>query len=171
MSTKKRPPARRDASGECMHLYLTRDAQCVHCGMQFRLAWSADRGWLMAPLRKNLTIGIGSALLMGASYSLGIDFVAMIFLFATVYFFVRSFFGTTEVFMKHRFSPGRLGEIIPRSKFNIIAMKPAVAWVGPARYPIDIQVYSQFTPGDTLLVEYMRWSRVPVAIYRGHLDR
>ena len=171
MSNRNRPPARRDAHGECMHLYLTRDAQCVHCGMQFRLAWSADRNWLTAPLRKNLTIGIASALLMGVGFALALSFVAYLFLFATVYFMVRSFFGTAEVFMKHRFSPGKLGDLVPRSKINVTSMKPAIVWIGVVRYPFDEETYRKFTPGDTLLVEYMRWSRIPVAIYRGHLDR
>lgn len=169
MSNRTRPPARRDAHGECMHLYLTRDAQCVHCGMQFRLAWTADRGWLMGPLRKNLTIGIGSIVMMGMSYALALDLLATLFLFSTVYFMVRSVFGTMEVFMKHRFSPGKLGDLVPRPKYNIIAMKPAIVWIGPTRYPFDEKTYRQFNRGDTLLVEYFRWSRLPVAIYRGHL--
>ena len=46
MAKRPRPQARRDEHGECMHLYLTRDATCVHCGMRFGLAWTADRGWL-----------------------------------------------------------------------------------------------------------------------------
>lgn len=171
MSNRNRPPAKRDATGECMHLYLTRDAQCVHCGMQFRLAWTADRNWLTAPLRKNLGFGIASILVTVALYYLGIDYVSVVALFASIYFMVRAVYGTAEVFMKHKFSPGKLGELVMRPRYNIIAMKPGVAFVGLQRYPMDEQTYRQFTPGDTLLVEYMRWSRMPVAIYRGHLNR
>ena len=171
MANRNRPPAKRDEHGECMHLYLTRDAQCVHCGMQFRLAWSAERGWLMAPLRRNIVFGVVGIALMGVARAYSIDLLAMGFLFIAIYFIVRSGFGVMEVFLKHRFSPGKLGEFMPRSRLNVTMMKPGIAWVGRVRYPMDLNTYGQFTPGDTLLVEYLKWSRLPVAIYRGHLAR
>ncbi len=49
-------------------------------------------------------------------------------------------------------------------------MKPAYAMVGRAKFPMDVELYSQFSMGETLLIEHLRWSRMPVAIYRGHLN-
>jgi hypothetical protein len=166
---RNRPPARRDERGECMHLYLTRDATCVHCGMKFGLAWTADRKWLTRPLQRNLLMGIGGFLLMGATTALQVPVVPLLFLFAGAYFFVRALLGTLEAFLKHRFVPGKLGALVPRAPYNLAAMKPAVAWVGTVKFPMDETVYRQFNPGDTLLIEHLRWSRIPVAIYRGHL--
>ena len=60
------------------------------------------------------------------------------------------------------------GELTPRRRWNVLAPKPYIAWVGRVRFPFDAEVYSHFNPGDTLLVEHLRWSRLPVAIYRGH---
>lgn len=154
-----------------MHLYLTRDATCVHCGMKFRLAWTADRSWLTAPLRKNLMIGFAAFVLVAGAYVGAIDLFAMAFLFVGIYFLIRALFGTTETFMKHRFVPGKLGIIISRGRFNVTALKPAIVYVGVVKFPMDIEVYSQFEPGETLLVEYLKWSHLPVAIYRGHLPR
>jgi hypothetical protein len=169
VSSSNRPRARRDEHGECMHLYLTRDATCVHCGMKFGLAWQADRNWLTRPLRKNLGIGFISFALVGGAFLSGVDFVAMAFLFIGIYFIVRALFGTTETFMKHRFVPGKLGVIVPRGRYNVTALKPAITYVGSVKFPIDLDVYSQFREGETLLIEYLKWSRLPVAIYRGHM--
>jgi hypothetical protein len=152
-----------------MHLYLTRDATCVHCGMKFGLAWTADRNWLTAPLRKNLTIGFAAFIAVAAAYFGAIDAVAMAFLFVGIYFLIRALFGTTETFMKHRFVPGKLGMIVARGRFNVTALKPAYVFVGSVKFPIDVATYSQFKQGETLLIEYLKWSRLPVAIYRGHL--
>lgn len=171
MSSANRPKARRDERGECMHLYLTRDATCVHCGMKFGLAWAAERDWLTKPLRKNLALGFGSFVVVAAAYLTSVSFVAMAFLFIGMYFLVRALFGTAETFMKHRFVPGKLGTIVPRGKLNITALKPAYAYVGVVKFPVDLELYSQFQQGETLLIEYLRWSRMPVAIYRGHLSR
>ena len=168
MRSKNRPLAKRDATGECMHLYLTRDATCVHCGMQFRLAWTADRDWLTKPLRRNILFGVGAMAATGVLWLLTVPLLPMVALFAGVYFFVRVVFGTAETFMKHRFVPGKLGPLIPRAQFNVSAMKPAYAFVGRLKFPMDVELYSQFTEDETLLVEHLRWSRMPIAIYRGH---
>ena len=169
MTARNRPQARRDEHGECLHLYLTRDATCVHCSMRFGLAWSAGREWLTKPLRRNIMYGVGAFLVTLIFWQLATPLIPLISLFLGVYFFVRVFFGTIETFMKHRFSPGKLGVLVPRGPFNIGAMKPAYAIVGRGKFPMDIELYSQFNEGETLLVEHLRWSRLPVAIYRGHL--
>ena len=152
-----------------MHLYLTRDATCVHCGMKFGLAWQAERNWLTAPLRKNLGIGFAAFVVVAGAFVGGIDLLALAFMFAGVYFMIRALFGTVETFLKHRFTPGRLGMIVPRGRYNITALKPAYAFVGCVKFPVDLDLYSRFSQDETLLVEYLKWSRLPVAIYRGRL--
>lgn len=169
MARRQRPPARRDDRGECMHLYLTRDATCVHCGMRFGLAWTAERNWLTAPLRRNLTIAIGGFLVTGLGFGLNVTLLALGALFVGIYFMIRSTLGTVETFMKHGFVPGRLGTLIPRARFNPSNSKAWYALVGRVKFPLDEGVYSHFERGETLLVEHLKWSRLPVAIYRGHV--
>lgn len=171
MSSANRPRARRDKHGECLHLYLTRDATCVHCGMKFGSVWEADRGWITRPLQKNLIIGLVAFAFVAAGYATEVHFVAMGFLFVGIFFLIRALLGAAETFMKHRFSPGKLGAIVPRPWYAVTALKPAFALVGSVKFPLDLEVYSQFKEGDTLLIEYFKWSRLPVAIYRGHMPR
>jgi hypothetical protein len=123
----------------------------------------------MAPLQRNLIAGIGLLFSMALANAFQIQLLAMFVLFGAVYFLVRAFFGIMEIFMKHRFSPGKLGAFIPVPWWNIATMKRGIVWIGRTKYPMDIKTYSQFTEGETLLVEYLRWSRLPVAIYRGYL--
>jgi hypothetical protein len=171
VSSTKRPRARRDEHGECLHLYLTKDATCVHCGMKFGRVWEAKRAWITHPLRKNLVLGFAAFALVVVGYVSEIPFVAMGFLFVGIFFLIRALLGTAETFMNHRFSPGKLGAIVPRPWYAVTALKPAFAFVGNVKFPMDMEVYSQFNEGETLLIEYFKWSRLPVAIYRGHLPR
>jgi len=169
MAKRPRPQARRDEHGECMHLYLTRDATCVHCGMRFGLAWSAERSWLISPVRRNLALAIGGFLVTGAGFTMNVSLLALGALFVGIYFMIRAVLGTVETFLKHGFVPGRLGTLIPRMAFNPTNAKPATALVGRVKFPFDETVYGHFERGETLLVEHLKWSRLPVAIYRGHL--
>jgi hypothetical protein len=166
----KKPPSH-DQHGQCLHLYLTRDATCVHCGMVFKLAWQAERGWLTRPAVRNIVMGSISAafLLVGTLGSIA-PILTAVFLVGTVLFFTRALLGGLEMFARHGFVPGVLGALIQRRRYNLLAAKPYSAVVGRVKFPFDATVYGQFQPGDTLLVEHLRWSRLPVAIYRGHLD-
>ena len=158
-----------DEHGECRHLYLTGDATCVHCGMQFKLAWSAERNWLLWPLFRNGGFGVFFTLILVATQASGFPLLPSAALVGSVLFFTRAFLGVVETMMRHGFVPGRLGPLLKRQPFNPLPPKPAVTVVGRVRFPIDRQTYEQFAPGDTLLVEHLRWSRLPVAIYRGQL--
>jgi hypothetical protein len=137
--------------------------------MRFGLAWTADRGWLTSPLRRNLMLAIGGFLVAGAGSTINVSLLALGALFVGIYFMIRSLLGTLETFMKHGFVPGRLGTLIQRTKYNPTNAKPAYALVGRVKFPFDESVYRNFERGETLLVEHLKWSRLPVAIYRGHL--
>ncbi len=166
------PPKQTDESGDCRHLYLTRDATCVHCGVQFRLAWASERRALLRPTTRNLVIALASVALLAVSQLLGVQVqgfqVSSIFLMVAVLFFTRSLLGGFELYTRHGFVPGRLGPIVRRSPYNPLPPKPYVTTLGRVRFPIDLATYQQFEPGETLLIEHLRWSRLPVAIYKGH---
>lgn len=166
------PPKQTDESGECRHLYLTRDATCVHCGVQFRLAWASERRALLRPTTRNLVIALASVALLALSRVFGLALgsfpLETVFLMVSVLFFTRALLGGFEIYMRHGFVPGKLGPIVRRSPYNPLPPKPYVTTLGRVRFPIDLATYQQFEPGETLLIEHLRWSRLPVAIYKGH---
>ena len=165
------PQQQLDSSGECRHLYLTGDATCVHCGMQFRLAWASERRDLVWPTTRNLIFAfIGLALFVPAqAFPLGgSSILSSFFLVMTVFFFTRTLLGGFELYTRHGFVPGRLGPIARRHPLNPLPPKGYVTTLGQVRFPIDLDAYRQFEQGDTLLIEHLRWSRLPVAIYKGH---
>ncbi len=165
------PQQQVDASGECRHLYLTRDATCVHCGMQFRLAWSSERSDLIRPTTRNVIIAVVAVLLMALALAFplgGSSLVANVFLVVAVLFFTRTLLGGFELYARHGFVPGKLGPVARRHPFNPMPPKPYVTTLGRVRFPIDLATYRKFQEGDTLLIEHLRWSRLPVAIYKGH---
>ena len=160
-----------DQHGQCLHLYLTRDATCVHCGMQFGLAWEAERRWLTQPLFRNLAIAAVAAVLYGVALVTGGSTIASPFLVVTALFATRGGLGGLETLAKHRFISGILGPLVPHRRFNFLAPKPSFAYVGAAKVPLEAHIYELFRPGDPLLVEHLLWSRLPVAIYRGQMDK
>ena len=83
-------------------------------------------------------------------------------------FFTRTLLGGFELYARHGFVPGRLGPIARRHPFNPLPPKPYVTALGRVRFPIDLSTYRMFEEGDTLLIEHLRWSRLPVAIYKGY---
>lgn len=168
MRRRQAPTRQNDESGECRHLYLTGEVVCVHCGIKFALAWASERGGLLRPSIRNLVYaGISGGLMAATQATLGGGPLSSLLLVATVLFFTRTFLHGLEIFGRHRFVPGVLGLIFRRSRFNILAVKPYIAMVGMLKVPIDLSTYEHFRPGDTLLIEHLRWSRLPVAIYKG----
>ena len=159
------------APGECRHLYLTGDATCVHCGMKFELAWSAPRNSITFPTIRNTGIALLCTALLAASQAFGLTILGYAFLVGTVLFFTRVLLGGLELFGKHGFVPGKLGPLVKRPVFNILLPKRYLTTVGFVRFPVDKDTHAQFNIGDTLLVEHLRWSRLPVAIYKGRMPR
>ena len=164
-----RKAASHNASGQCLHLYLTGEATCVHCGMKFNLAWQPPRGTLLRPTLKNLMLGLVSGALMLIVQAAGIGLLGSLFLIGLVLFMTRVILGVLEIYARHVFVPGVLGPLTKRAPYNIIAPKQYMALVGRIRFPMDQETHAHFNEGDTLLVEHLRWSRLPVAIYRGSL--
>lgn len=165
------PQQQLDPSGECRHLYLTGDATCVHCGMQFRLAWASDRRDLVKPTTRNVIIAVIAVGLFVPAQLFplgGSSLLANVFLVIGVFFFTRTMLGGFELYARHGFVPGKLGPIARRHPLNPLPPKPYVTALGRVRFPIDLSTYRLFEMGDTLLIEHLRWSRLPVAIYKGH---
>ena len=174
-------PSQVDASGECRHLYLRRrasgaaanaaDATCVHCAMEFRLAWQSDRAGLVRPTTRNLIYALAGLALFTLTQFFGVSLggfpVSSIFLVISVLFFTRTLLGGFGLYAQHGFVTGKLGPVYRRPRLNPLPPKPYVTAVGAVPFPVDIETYRRFEEGNTLLVEHLRWSRLLVAIYRG----
>ena len=90
------------------------------------------------------------------------------FLAVALFFFARALLGSFELFVRHGLVPGKLGPLTRRRRFNVLVPKPCVTTVGTVRFPVDLGTYRAFGPEDTVLVEHLRWSRLSLAVYRGH---
>ena len=51
--------------------------------------------------------------------------------------------------------------------FSMLSHKPLVAHVAGVRFQLDARAAELISPGDVLLVEFLRWTRLPVILYRG----
>ena len=71
-TSKPTPQKQTDESGDCRHLYLTREATCVHCGIRFRLAWQSERSHLVRPTTRNIFIGMGGAVMVATHAALAL---------------------------------------------------------------------------------------------------
>lgn len=174
-------PQQVDASGECRHLYLRRrspdapasaaDATCVHCGLEFRLAWQSDRAGLVRPTTRNLVYALIGLALLVVTQVFGVAVgglpISSLFLVIAVLFFTRALLGGFGLYAQHGFVTGKLGPIYRRHRLNPLPPKPYVTAVGSVPFPVDLETHRRFEVGDTLLVEHLRWSRLLVAIYKG----
>ncbi|MQF86109.1 MAG: hypothetical protein FI734_01395 [SAR202 cluster bacterium] len=163
-------------SSSCRHLYLRRGtegiaASCIHCNMHFRLAWTSTKKEIVRPATRNLILAFAGVALLVASQLLGLQLgafpISSIFLMIAVLFFTRAVLGGFELWARHGFIPGILGPIVRRNWLNPLPPKPYITTLSSVRFPIDLRTYRLFEPGDTLLIEHLRWSRLPVAIYKG----
>ena len=136
--------------------------------MRFRLAWASERSALLRPTRRNLAYAVGAGLLIAVSQAGDQAVLATGFLVVALFFFARALLGSFELFVRHGFVLGKLGPLTRRRRFNVLVPKPYVTTVGTVRFPIDLETYRAFGPEDTVLVEHLRWSRLILAVYRGH---
>ena len=176
MKMNQRAAGQIDNTGNCRHLYLRRGhqdiaASCIHCNMQFKLVWTSIRKDLIRPATRSLIFALTATVVLVISQLLGLQLgafpISSVFLMIAVLFFTRSVLGGFELWTRHGFIPGILGPIVRRNRINPLPPKPYITTLGAVRFPIDLSTYRLFEQGDTLLIEHLRWSRVPVAIYKG----
>ena len=153
---------------ECDHSQITPQGRCVRCGLQFHLQWSATRWGIAVAARRNLGLGlIGVAvLLLWARLAGNNETLQALALGVMVFFLSRVFFNIMELFSPHGFFQGPLKDLHPQGPFSVLAPFRTFMVVGRAKFPVSAAVYRQFTAGETVLVEFLRWSKVPVAVYR-----
>lgn len=152
---------------ECDHAQITAQGRCLKCGLQFRLKWSANRWGIAAAVRRNIGLALVlAALLLVASRSFGSSFLQAAAAGTFVFFTSRVTFNLMELFSPHAFFQGPLKDLHRHSPYNILAPFRWFMVVGRAKFPIHASVYGQFQPGDAVLVEFLRWTKVPVAIYK-----
>ena len=101
-----------------------------------------------------------------ASVQLNVLFVA-IFVSIAVFFLVRAIRSVTEKQIPRLFRVGEVGQIRPRGPFSFTATKPMTAQVAGLRFQMDGKLYGTLNEGDVVVVEFLRWSRLPTAWYRG----
>jgi hypothetical protein len=153
---------------ECPHLRISSQGVCHTCGIHFRVFWRAKRSSLFTPLSRNIgAIGILAAVgvvMVGALIENAIVTGGLVAL--AVFFMARLVFAALDLFMGHYFYNGTVGLLSLRSPMNILAVKEAWVEIGSIKFPMDQETYRVLNQGQRLLVEYLRWSRLPVALYK-----
>jgi hypothetical protein len=152
---------------ECGHGYISPKRRCQVCDMAFNLVWTeSPYGLWQPPLRNGLFAG-GSFMLTAFTIGTGGGTLAAIFVALTVFFAVRTVMSLSERFLPLQLRVGPYGPAGPRSPLSLLSHKPFVSYVAGVRFQLDAQVIELLRESDIVLVEFRRWTRLPVAWYRG----
>ncbi len=152
---------------ECGHGYISPEHRCQVCGMEFTVVWAESPYGLWQPAIRNALFAGGSFMLMAFAISSGGGTLAAVFVAATVFFSVRTVMSFTERFVPPQLRVGPFGPVRPRSPLSLLSHKPLVAYVARVRFQLDVRVAELLRDGDIVLVEFRRWTRLPVTWYRG----
>ncbi|MBM3939526.1 MAG: hypothetical protein FJ318_01260 [SAR202 cluster bacterium] len=150
----------------CDHAQITQEGRCVKCGLQFVEAWRESRYGRTAILRRNLALGI----IIAALFVLAGNYYGPLWfnigVAVAVFFGARAMVGVNDLLTPRGFYQGRLQKLYPVWAFNIYSPHRTFMVVGKGKFPIARSVYEQFREGDLLLVEFLRWSKLPIALYK-----
>ena len=153
--------------GECNHAGITPEGQCVLCGVQFVFAWRESTASLFALLLRNMAGVLVFLALFGVTRGPEDGgTLEAILLAAAVFFIARALLSGLDLLSPHSFFQGALGELKPRPAYHVLAIKSNMVQIGTLRFPMSPATYERLQPGQTLLVEALRFSRMPVALYR-----
>ena len=151
----------------CHHRYISPERKCQTCGMRFERVWSEGPVASWQPLVRVLLFAGAGLMLAGYSVGSGGGLLAAFFVALTVFFLTRAIMAFAERFIPRAFRVGRLDHIGPRRVLSLLSHKPLVAHVAGVRFQLDARAAELLRPGDLLLVEFLRWTRLPVILYRG----
>ena len=83
-----------------------------------------------------------------------------VFLGARATFNIMDFVGPRGLYQ------GTVGPLIPGSPFSLFASRNASFIVGQTRFPIERRAYELLQEGEVVLVEFFRFTRLPLTISR-----
>lgn len=151
----------------CNHRYLSPERICQTCGMRFEQVWEEAAFAKWQPVVRILLFAFAGVLLAGYSVGSGGGLIAALFVAGTVFFFTRAIMALAERYTPRQFRVGHLDQIGQRSPISILSHKPFIAYVAGVRFQLDARAADLLNPGDVLLVEFLRWTRLPMIWYRG----
>ena len=156
---------------QCSHRYLSPEIKCRTCGIQFNKLWHAATIPIWQPVFRILCF-TGAALMMTA-YAVGNEMGAIVGVFVaiTVFTMTRLIMSLAERAVPRQFRVGIVEQVGNKSQFNILANKPFVGVVSRIKFQMNSEVLSAVEPGDLVLVEFLRWTRLPVVWSRGKKKR
>ena len=151
----------------CTHRYLSPQRRCHECGMQFRVVYEEARFGLWRPAFAAVLFGMGTLLLTALAFVNDLGIFRALLVGLTVFWLVRAMMATADMFVPRQFRVGELGPIGPRGVLSIFAVKPLIAPVAGYRFQFDLRLRERLNEGDVVLVEFMRWTKLPAIWYRG----
>ena len=110
---------------------------------------------------------------MMTAYAVGNEMGAIVGVFVaiTVFTMTRLIMSLAERAVPRQFRVGILEQVGNKSQFNILANKPFVGVVSRIKFQMNSEVLSAVEPGDLVLVEFLRWTRLPGVWSRGKKKR
>ena len=110
---------------------------------------------------------------MMTAYAVGNEMGAIVGVFVaiTVFTMTRLIMSLAERAVPRQFRVGIVEQVGNKSQFNILANKPFVGVVSRIKFQMNSEVLSAVEPGDLVLVEFLRWTRLPVVWSRGKKKR
>ena len=153
---------------DCQHPQIDNTGRCHACGTQFRPIWNEERRYLVLAVVRNVgalaLISMGMGVLAGGSNSgiLGALTVAVV-----VFLGARLTYSIMGLMQAHNLYYGNVGPLQRKSSFGFGKGKDSWAVVGRRRFPMDRDTYEMLRPGEGVIIESLRWTNMPVAIYRG----
>ncbi len=153
---------------QCSHREVSAQGLCHTCGAKFQLFWNDQRSALAVPIRRNLgaLIVVAALAVVMVATDVSSRFLTGALVAFAVFFLTRAIFSTMDMFFSRIFFNGTLGRMVPRQTWNPLSVKEGFAIIGGYKWPMDYATYELMEPGQRILVEHMRWSRLPVALYR-----
>ncbi len=152
----------------CQHPNIDNTGRCHACGIQFRPIWNEERRWLVIQTARSvaalalISIGLGVLAVSSNSGIMGAFTIAVV-----VFLGARLTYSIMGLMQAHNLYYGNLGPLQPRSPLGFGKGKDAWAVVGRRRFPMDRAIYAMLEPGEGLIIESLRWTNLPVTIYRG----
>ena len=152
---------------ECNHRYLSSERNCQTCGMRFRQVWPESRYGMWQPALRMGLFSLAAFVLTAYIVGTGGGLPAAIMVAVTVFLLTRSVMCVTERYVPRQFRVGTLDYTGLRNVLSVFAHKPLVAHVAGIRFQLDSTVSDRLKIGDTVLVEFTRWTRLPTVWYQG----
>lgn len=155
------------AESSCSHSKLDDYNQCLRCGARFVQVWHELKAITYTPLIVSaLAAGVFLALLLGLFGPSQAHTGKLLLMIVFAYFSLRATRGLLDLLFPHATHGGKVRVINRRPIWSPFSTKDAQVRVGTKRFSLNEEAVRILNENETVLLEYLRWSRTVLAIYK-----